>query len=145
MSSVPLPAVRPAFRRAAADLVSLSTICAEAATADVVDDDTVADLQVFYSCSECDDLAGRFMAGDYVLVSLGALAQVLSVDGPEIAPADRRCSGSEENLADTGQRIGDLPQIHIAGTGQIGSEHVVVLGLGSITGGPASSKTLRHG
>ena len=72
---------------------------------------------------DLDDLAARLVPGDHPLVALGALAQVLAVDGPDVAAADRRRLHLHQHLAVA--RLGDRIFLELDGAvaGQDDSRH----------------------
>jgi hypothetical protein len=87
---------------------------AEAATGDVVEDHPVADTEAPATGADLDDPAARLVAGDHVLVCLRPVAEVLAVDGADVAATDRRRLHVDQDLAVAGRRSwhvveGDLP------------------------------------
>jgi hypothetical protein len=69
------------------------------------------------------NLPTRFMPGNFVLVSLGPLPDVLTVNGPDIAPANGRRLGFDQDLTMPGLRNGKLSKFHGAVSGKHGSRH----------------------
>jgi hypothetical protein len=66
-----------------------------------------------------DDLPARLVPADHVLVGLGALAEVLAVDRPQVAAADRRGLHGEDDLAPARLGVGHLAQVDPAAPGQV--------------------------
>jgi hypothetical protein len=54
----------------------------------MVNDDTIALLEAPHPGTALDYLAGRLMAGDFILISFGPLPEMLPVNGPDIASAN---------------------------------------------------------
>ena len=98
MPAVALPSVRGTQRRGAADHVAGAALLADAATGDVVDDDPVVGAQPSAVGAHGDHLAARFVACDDALVGLRSGTQVLPIDGPDVAPADRRSLHPQQDL-----------------------------------------------
>jgi hypothetical protein len=80
----------------------------------VVDDYAVAGLQPPAVGADGDDLAARFVAGDDPLVCLWSGAQVLTVDGPDVAAADRGRLHPEQRLTVSRFRHLDLDMLDSA-------------------------------
>ena len=124
MPAVALPAVGRAGLRLAGDLEALPAVVADAAAADVVDDDPVADREVPDPGADSDHLSGRLVAADHALIRLGSLAQVLAVDGAQVGAADGRRLHGEEDLTVAGGGVDDVvAQVDAAAAGKIRSSH----------------------
>ena len=88
VAAVALPAVGGAVLAVAGDHVAGLAVLADAAAADVVQHDAVAGLELLAARADLDDLPARLMPGDDAPVGLVAHAQVLAVDGADVAAAD---------------------------------------------------------
>ena len=123
MPAVALPAVRRPLGREAADLIATAAFLALPAPTDVVDDDAIALAQPPHAGAQRHDLAGRLMSADHPLVGLRALPEMLAVDGPQVAAADRGRPHREHHLTVARRGIGDLAQVDPAPAGQVDTEH----------------------
>ena len=104
MAAVALPAVGGPGRCGAADRVADAALVAGAAAGDVVDRDALADLERRHPGPELDDVPAGLVAGDDALVGLGAVAEVLAVDRPDVAAADRRRTHPQQHLPGSRRR-----------------------------------------
>ncbi len=123
VAAVPLPAVGGPCGCGAADLVPAAALVALAAAGDVVDDHAVSHPDAPDPVADRHHLTGGFVAPDHALVGLGALAQVLAVDRPQVRAADGGCLGGQQHLTRAGSRVGHLLQVDLAATGQERSQH----------------------
>ena len=89
MSAVALPAVSRPERRRTADHVAVAALFADAAAGNVIDHHSVADGEPTAAGSDRNHLAARLVSGDDTAVGLRSTAQMLAVDGADIAAADR--------------------------------------------------------
>ncbi len=86
----------------ATDHITMLALVANSASGDVVDHNPVAGPKSLAARSNLDDLPAGFVTRDHALITFGALAQVLAVDCPDVAAADRRGFHSNQNLAMAG-------------------------------------------
>jgi hypothetical protein len=89
----------------------------------MVNDNPVTFLETAHSRTAFDDLAGGFMAGDFVLVPFGTFPEVLAVNGPDVASADRRRLHLNEHFAVPGLRNRYVLEDHGAISRQIRGFH----------------------
>ena len=86
----------------AADQVAAAALLADPAAGDVVDHHPVAHGEPPAARADRDDLAARLVPGDDALVGLRPVAEVLAVDRPDVAAADRRRLHRQQHLAGPG-------------------------------------------
>ena len=89
----------------------------------MVDDDPVADGDVGDAGADRHDPAGRLVAGDHVLVGLRAGAEVLAIDGAQVAAADRGGSRGDQHLAVSGLGVRHLAHVDDSLPGQPHAAH----------------------
>ncbi len=97
----------------ATDHITVPALVADPAAGDVVNHHPVAGPELLAAWTDLDDLSARLVSRDHSLVALGALAQVLAVDRPDVAAANRRGLHPHQNLAVAG--FGDRVLLELDG------------------------------
>jgi hypothetical protein len=123
MSTVALPAVRRAQRRGASDHGAVPALLAHSAACNVIHDHPVAGLQSLARRPDRDNPTARLVPGDHVLVGLGPAAQVLAIDGADVAAADRGRLHLQQNLPVSRFRDVELDVLHRAVSRQANPAH----------------------
>ncbi len=88
MAAVTLAAVGRPAAAPATDHITVAALVADPAPGDVVDYHPVTGPELLAAWPQLDDLPARLVTRDHTLVALGALAQVLAVDRPDVAAAN---------------------------------------------------------
>src|SRR6266567_603987 len=91
MASVPLPPIGRAFRAGAANHPATATVMAETAARDVINDYPIALFKASRASAHTLNDTTRLMTANHPLVCFRSCSPVAgSVDGTQIAPAERR-------------------------------------------------------
>src|SRR5208337_797370 len=102
VAAVTLPAVGRPAAAPTTDHITVVALVADPAPGDVVDHHSVTGPELLAARPHLDDLPARLVTRDHALVALGALAQMLAVDRPDVAAANGRGLHPHQNLAVAG-------------------------------------------
>jgi len=108
VTAVALPAVRRTKLARARNHVAGLAILADAAAADVIDNDPMADSELLAAGTRLDDPAARFVTRNDVAIRFVADAEMLAIDRADVAAADTRSLNLDEDLAMAWRRHGCL-------------------------------------